>query len=290
MSIAAEIAVTCAREVRRNLRSAKGLIATLLFTMGGGVAVLAMLRFKTVLDEAGVAQAPPEVREQARAQAWRAALMRMYDDDTRVVDYLMPSPSILVALYTATLMFLPALVILIGYDQLAGDLQYRTLRYTAVRAHRSSLVIGKVLAIWLVVCAISLLVNALAWGGLLVGGDASAAIVLRFGLHFWVMTAVFAAAYAGLVSLVSSWFKTPTLALMTTAAISFALFLVRQVLTHWPDLPRWLASVRYAIPGTWEQHLLSPRLQDFGLGMLVCLGFGALCTAGACVTLARRDV
>jgi Cu-processing system permease protein len=290
MSMSAEIAVTCARELRRNLRSAKGLVSLILFLMGGGLAVLVLVRVNRALQETGLDRMTPEMRAAARETAWRQFLTQVYEGDQRVVDSLVHAPPLLYFLYGATLVFLPMLVILIGYDQTAADLQYRTLRYTTVRSHRASLVVGKALAVWLVASAISLVLYAITWVTMIARGDATAAATLSYGVRFWCMTAIFAAAYAGLTALVSSFFKTPVLALLTTIAVAFGLWIIKQILTNVRSLPEWVASLRYAIPGTWEPYLLSPRVEDFGLGTLVCVGFGALCTAAACFSLAKRDV
>ena len=283
MSIASEIGLTCMREVRRNLRSAKGLIASLLFLMGGGLSVLFYVwASKQMVDGTG-----HPLPQEAQMELRRRGLSLLYENDTAVVDYLVNAPVGLFFLYKSMLYFLPPLIILIGYDQLAGEIEYRTIRYTAMRARRGSLVVGKTLGMWIVAAVISLGLNAIAWGLTIGRGEADVSTTLSYGIRFWLMSAILAASYVGLTTLVSSFFKRPTLALLTAVAVSFVLGIARAAASFLPESYAW---VRKVFPATWEPRLLSPHFSDVSIGSLVCIGFGAVCVAGAWFTLSRRDI
>src|ERR1035437_9751775 len=109
MSVAAEIGLTFARELRRNLRSAKGLVSSLLFLLGGAGALL--LYVGASREMAGVTHGDPA----AAAEIQRGLILSLYEDPA-TVDYLVAAPPALFWLYKTSLFFLPILVILIGYD------------------------------------------------------------------------------------------------------------------------------------------------------------------------------
>ena len=60
-------------------------------------------------------------------------LKNEYHNDA-IAKYLADSPPLLYFLFEGTLMFLPLLVLLVGFDQIAGEIQHRTIRYSAGRA------------------------------------------------------------------------------------------------------------------------------------------------------------
>jgi hypothetical protein len=274
MSVASEVGITFARELRRNVRSAKGIVSGLLFLLGGAGAVMIYTNVNQEIGRAGVTDITP---------AKRMALQAMYDDPN-TVDHLVRAPALLGFLYGATLIFLPMLCILIGYDQLAGDLQYRTIRYATVRARRESLVIGKALAVWAAASIVALALHAFAWIFLIARGEANAGVTLTYGLQFWVAAVLFSAGYVGLTMLVSGAYKTPVLALLTTLLAAFAWWLMR---AYFKTRVEWIAALA---PGSWEPRALSPDVARWGVGAVALLAFGVAGVAGACAWLRSRDV
>jgi len=181
------------------------------------------------------------------------------------------------------------LVILMAYDQLCGEVQFRTIRYMTIRSHRASLIVGKALGMWLVAGVISLIVALITWIATIAIGGVSVGNVFSYGFHFWAVTAAFSLAYVGLTTLVSSISRTPTVAAMTTLGIAFGIWILKKytAMDSCPGAIKWLHQI---IPGSWEEKLLSPRVQDFGVGMLVCLAFGAVCVALSALWLRRKDI
>src|SRR5262245_3477684 len=122
MSAVDEAALTAAREIRRNLRSTKGIAMFVLFFLGGviwnvGRAVVLKLVAPEVPDEA-----QRLAFEEAKQQAFDTVLQRAYHD-AAITKYLSPCPIVLFLLFQGTLFFLPLLILLIGYDQTAGEIQ-----------------------------------------------------------------------------------------------------------------------------------------------------------------------
>ncbi len=283
MTVAAEIGLTLARELRRNLRSAKGLVSALLFLIGGAGTLLA---YVSVSRELGTLAG--EVPSVARAEAQRQALQYLYHDPA-TVQHLLGAPPLLLFLYKATLFFLPMLCMLIGYDTLASELQHRTLRFATVRAHRESIVTGKFLGAWVAAAAIALALDAVAWAIAISRGEASVVTTVAYGLQLWLATVVFSAGFVGLTTFVSGLFRSPGLALLTTLAAAFFWWLFGAIV-RMPSLSPtvgWLANVT---PGEWESRLLSPDVFRSGGAAAVLVALGIAGLAGACAVLRGRDV
>jgi hypothetical protein len=132
MTPLSEVGLTCLREMRKNLRSAKGIVMGVLFLLGGGAASLIYVALSAFADRLRDGREVPEDQIRAiREELWKG----VYNAD--VGAYLSHSPLIFVALFKATLWFIPFMTLMIGFEQIAGDLQHRTIRYTAVRARRT---------------------------------------------------------------------------------------------------------------------------------------------------------
>src|SRR5262245_7923284 len=125
MSPAREAALTAAREIRRNLRSTKGIAMFVLFFLGGAVVSVGRAIVLKLIAQ--------DVPEEAQRQLFEETLQRVYHD-AATAKYLAACPIVLFGLFKGTLFFLPALILLIGFDQIAGDIQHRTIRYLAGRA------------------------------------------------------------------------------------------------------------------------------------------------------------
>lgn len=283
MGAAAEIGLTFSRELRRNLRSVKGIVSSLLFLLGGAGALLIYVNVSREMDRLG-----PGFDSSARDQMRRAGLRALYDDPS-TADHLIGAPTALFFLYKATLFFLPILCILVGYDQLSGDLQYRTIRYATVRSRRESLVVGKALGTWVAASLIALGLQVFAWILTIARGDATVGVTVAYGMQFWLATVIYSSGFVGLTMLLSGAFKTPMLALLTTLAAAFGWWLLRAIVQI-PSLKPTMGWLGAIVPGEWEPRLLSPDVTRFAVGALALLVIGAVGTLGACGLLRSRDV
>ena len=225
MSPVMEAGLTAQRELRRNLRSTKGIAMFVLFFLGGAVPSVLQVLLERAMHKAGVAEILPE----ARQQAFEEVLTRVYEPAT--AKYLSTCPPLLfVFLFKGTLLFLPVLILLIGFDQIAGEIQHRSIRYYAGRARRSSIVVGKALGVWSVIAVMTFVLHATVWSVLLVRGTEPAGQVLSWGLRLWLFSVASAGAYVGLTSLISSFFKTPIVALFVGIGVVFVLWLASTIL------------------------------------------------------------
>lgn len=275
--------------MRKNLRSAKGIVMSALFLLGGGAASLIYVAIKALADRLSEGRVAPEEQVRAlREELWKGVY------NAEIGSYLSQSPLIFVALFKATLWFIPFMTLMIGFEQIAGDLQHRTIRYTAVRAQRSSLVAGKAIAIWGVVSILLLALHAFVWLITLIRGDATFPQILSWGPRMWLFSAVFTAAYAGFTIFASSLTRRPILSLFL-GLIMFSFVWVMDVAVDAVhaldnDKYRWFESIGYAIPDWYEAWLVSPRIPEVIGAMAILIAFGTAATAMAAYIVNRRDV
>jgi ABC-type transport system involved in multi-copper enzyme maturation permease subunit len=282
MSPVTEAGLTALRELRRNLRSTKGIAMFVLFFLGGAVPSVLQVLFLRLMDKATMSEMPLE----ARQQLFEQALSRVYEPAT--AKYLSLCPPVLFAfLFKGTLIFLPVLILLIGFDQIAGDIQHRTIRYMAGRARRSSLVAGKALGVWGVITIMTLVLHVTVWTVMLLRGGDSPALVLSWGVRLWLFTVASAGAYVGLTSLISSFFKTPIVALFVGVGVLFVLWLASTIL----GLSDATEAMTWAFPSAYESKLLiSPDPARIFGGVAALLAWGAAMVAGAAAIVSRRDI
>jgi ABC-type transport system involved in multi-copper enzyme maturation permease subunit len=280
-----EVGVVAQRELLRNIRSGKGIAMFSLFLLGGLVFsmlvsnVIGML-LKKIAAQTEMSSLPPELQR----QLFESYLGEMYGSEA-VAKHLGGSPAILYFLFKGTLVFLPLLVLLVGFDQLAGEIQHRTIRYSAGRASRASIVVGKALGIWGVVSVMVLVLHVTVWVIVLARGE-SIVPILSWGGRFWLYSCLCAASYVGFSSIVSSLFRTPIVALFVGAGIGAVLWLAHGLLglSHKTEAATW------AFPNAYEQLLVLPEAQKVLGGALLFILWGALCVAGSTFIMTRRDV
>jgi ABC-type transport system involved in multi-copper enzyme maturation permease subunit len=190
----------------------------------------------------------------------------------------------LAAILRGTIWLTPLLVSLIGFDGISGELQHRSVRYWTIRTRRASFYVGKVLGLWTVVAIVTLFMDALVWLVFLTMVP-SAGDVLKVGPMLWLVSLPISLAWSSIASIVGSQFRAPMLALLSTWATFFALFIT------------WLISgaskveaIGYVYPNFYEDWMLSGEPKKVVLGAAMCLALGGLVTTAGALGFARRDV
>lgn len=283
MSPVTEAGLTALRELRRNLRSTKGIAMFVLFFLGGAIPSVGQVLLTKIVDTTTMAEAPLE----ARQQMFEGVLMQAKFDEATAKHLSTCPPAIFAFLFKGALFFLPALILLIGFDQIAGEIQHRSIRYLAGRARRSSLVAGKAIGVWGVIATMTLVLSVTVWTVILVRGGYPAGLVFSWGLRVWVFTVASAAAYVGLTALVSSFFRTPIVALFVGVAALFVLWLTSSILGFFDATQ----MATWAFPSTYESKLLvSPDPLRVMGGVAALIAWGAVMVAGAAAIVSRRDI
>jgi ABC-type transport system involved in multi-copper enzyme maturation permease subunit len=264
MSPVAEVALVAARELRKNLRSAKGLVLLALSLLGGVLAAL----FLAYVGHQAQTQAAAQGIDPAEAAKLTPALIAMVG---------------LVRILGITVWLTPLLAALLGFDGVAGELQHRSVRYWTVRTRRGSYYVGKVVGLWSVVSMVTLAMDVLVWLVFVIK-DSSANEVMKTGPMLWLISLPIAFVWCALTTLLSSLFKTPTLALLVTFAVFFALWVVWAA-----GAATQTVALQYAYPNFYEDWMLGDAKHIAG-GVGILAAFGAAYTGAGAMVFARRDV
>ncbi len=278
-----EVRLILLRELRKNFRSVKGimlLLISLIGSFGAALLLVKLQQFKRAkLGEEISAENLKDFVHNLRVDA----LTPVYGEGT--AKYIADSPEVLYMGLMITIWLTPMLVALLGFDSFSGDVQHRSVRYWTVRTRRGSYFAGKFLGLWTTISAVTLAIHALIWAVCIVRGEATTAETLSWGIRFWLISLPMSAAWCGLSVLVSSFFRTPIYALLTTLASFFALWLVWVI-----GVAADVNALLYFYPNYYDKLLLSPQLWQAASGFGACAVMAALCIGGGTFLFAKRDV
>jgi ABC-type transport system involved in multi-copper enzyme maturation permease subunit len=266
------------RELRKNFRSIKGIALGILTMLGGAsIALLIAKAYEFKRQELG--QVSPEQIHEARL----AILRKAYEVDT--ANWLADAPDALLGLLNFTIWLTPLLIALMGFDSIAPDIQHRSVRYWTLRSRRWSYFLGKWAGLWATVSIVTFALDLFVWVFTIVRGDAPAAATLGWGMRFWLISLPLSAIWCGIAVLISSLFRSPIVALLTTFGAFFVLWVLFLVgaLAHWEPL-------LYVYPNHYDYFLLNPRPDRVGIGVLASIGMTGLYVIAGSTLFARRDV
>lgn len=273
MELAGEIWEFTRTELARLFRSGKGLVLLLLFGLveAAGGTLFALLS------------------KSAFGQILNAAILAMLGagSDRAMAEHLMSIPVPILFAWGFALLVLPALVLLMGYDQVSGELATRSVRYLAFRSRRASWALGKAAAQLLALAGLTLLADLVVLIFTLISvPNVSAGSAIGWTFALWALSNVYGFAYVGLVTLISTFFRAPFLSLVAGAGALVVLFIAR-VLTGWIDA---IHPLRFLLPGTYSDGLLSSNGSAVAISVAALLAFSVLFLAGAVTSLRLRDL
>ncbi|HWL84680.1 MAG TPA: ABC transporter permease subunit [Polyangiaceae bacterium] len=280
-----EIGLIASREIRKNLRSLKGLILVGLSLLGA--IIVTVVKIKADEFQQGKLAEDNNIGPEKIHELQEYALTQVYGDP-QMGKHLANAPTVLYALLMVTIWLCPLVVLVLGFDGIPADLQHRSVRYWTVRTRRGSYFTGKVVGLWTVVALLTLMMHLLIAGVTLIqggSGTAPAGSTLGWGVQFYLATLPISAAWCGLGTLISAQFRSPIYAMLVTAAGFASLFVLQAVGRLWQ-----LKALLYVYPNWYDALLLSPRIERVGLGALVCFGISAAATALGTFLFARSDV
>jgi len=287
MSPFRETLIIFTHETRRNLRSAKTLVLLILYalatTLSGVAFVTATRKLQEGITSMSGGQALPA--EQLN-ELKMSGLSMIFGKDETLIRYLAEVPLVVVFFFWFALLFLPLLTALMGFDQISGELQSRSLRFVSLRARRGSVLAGKVLAQVALLFGLTAIINlgifayaALSTEGFQVG------VGLLSLLKFWLLGLVYASTYIGLSALCSTLFRVPIFSLLTTLCVLFSFWLVA-ILSRFESL-RFLG---YAVPSHYESGLYSPEWAKLFSSLGAYGAFAAVFLSLAWLALRARDL
>jgi ABC-type transport system involved in multi-copper enzyme maturation permease subunit len=283
----AEVLLVIQRELVKNVRSAKGIVLLALSILGGVVVAL-VLAWVTAKQHELLAERlsslSPEDAAELTKNVQKQIVLQLGDGDEALGDALSKAPAALLGALKVTVWFGPALIALLGFDAISGELQHRTVRYWTVRSRRVSFYVGKVLGLWAVVSALTLVVHLLIWGIMIARGEPAGAVI-EWGPRLWAVTLPISLVWCGIAQLVGSQFRQPILSLLLTFGSFFVLW-IGFVAGASGKVPPLL----YFYPNAYDTWLLHPHPDRLFEGLGICLASAALYVAAGAAIFARRDV
>ncbi len=296
MNAATEISLLVTRELRRSVRSLKGVILGIITLVGAVLTSIMVVWIQgNDIAAAGGSAALAEANRQ---------MVEKHTGDAGLAAQVASMPESLRTFLDITIWLGPLLIALLGFDGVAGELQHKAVRFWAVRSRRWSYFAGKVLGLWLLVGLVTLAMNLIVNTVAIAKGYVTFGELLRWGTRFWLVAFVIAGAWAALATLISSFYKQPIAALLTTFGVFFLLWLAsvvggalrarealekaRETLEA-PVLPA-MHWYEFLYPNSFEQMLLSPDGTKVLTAVAVLLGFVVVAIAGGSFVFARRDI
>lgn len=310
MQALSEIGAIWRGETRRALRSGRAVVLFILFLLFVGLA-LALVGFANyqinAKFEQQVTQAGADLI-QAKAQLTntkRTILQFFFTDDEAMLDSLAAIPVVLLVVFKLTLLFLPLFIALMGFDQLAGEVGPKSIRYLVVRVRRSSIILGKLLsqatlfALLMGTCTLLMVLVAKA-----INTDFAAGEVVLWILKLIIASMVLSLAYLALTALFSSLNKQGGISLVLNVIALFIIWFIAFIgeLVRFPGevaatsslaslkQESALAYLRYASVWHFGEDLLHPHWSRFLTAALIHVGFGLVFLGLAHLALKRKDL
>jgi ABC-2 type transport system permease protein len=287
-----EIVVIWSAELRRAVRSGRtvvllglyGLFSALLLLVVGAVTRSVRQQVEQVAASSG-----QEVDTGAAlAEAQKGLLGFLFDNDAAMVEALSRLPMVVLVVFKLTLFFLPAYIVLMGFDQVSGEVGPRSIRYLTVRARRSSVLLGKFLTQASLLLGLVLVVDlAIFLYAQLTTPEFGFGLMALSLLRFWVAAVVYSLAYIALTTLCSTLFRSPGVSLVFNFILLFVFWMLDVVARSLSGAGSYL---RYLSPSAYSMNLLHPQLTQFAVSALAYAGFAVLFLGAAHLTLRTRDL
>jgi ABC-type transport system involved in multi-copper enzyme maturation permease subunit len=291
LSPAAEIQLIVFRELRRSVRSVKGIVLGILTLIGAFVTSLVCVWLEGS-DREKVGALSNDAFIEMKRQAIEKAT-----GDSSFAAYAATIPSSLLIFLKVAIWLSPLLIALLGFDGMASDLQHRSVRFWTVRARRWSFFAGKFIGLWVLVGLITLVLNLLAGTVAAVRGYVTVGQLFGWGLWFWVVSFVIGGSWAAIATFISSCFKTPILALLTTFGTFFVMWIFGLIgwFTRVSDelntgIVKDMSWYEYLYPNSYDTLMIAQQTTRVLTATGILLGFILVVMAGGSFLFQRRDI
>lgn len=282
-----DAALVAGFDLRESLRTRRALVLVLLYLLIAGAAsgiYVAIVREITArMDALGVQDSMAQASA-LQDEGYRVMLLFFAGGDGVLADHLASYPVMVLIFAWTSLAFLPWFIALTSYDQIAGDLHQRTVRYAALRTTRGAYVAGKLLGQAALVAGVAGLgmLPVVLIGAIYLPNFAAIATITAL-LSTWPITVVCALGFLGVVSLASQLCRSPGAA----RAAALGLLLIVYLLSLQSGMWGWLAVLS---PWYWKPGLFQPGIGDRLLAVAGCLGLCAAYTGLGFLRFRSRDL
>ena len=302
----AEIGAIWSGETRRALRSGRVLVLLILFLMFVGLALAGGALLTRMTDPQAAMGGAPSAESPEQIEEKRKGLLHSFvTDDEAMIESLAAIPLLLLGVFKVTLRFLPLFIALMGFDQLAGEVGPKSIRYLVVRVKRNSIILGKLLsqltlfALLMSICTVMMVLVTK-----LLNPDFSAADVTVWTAKLVISSLVLSLAYLSLTALFSALVKQGGVSLVLNVIALFLIWFLAAI-GQWWRLPgeaavpgtlsmlkteSVLGYMRYASVWHFGDDLLHPHWGRFLTAALVHVGYGLVFLGLAQLALKKRDL
>jgi ABC-2 type transport system permease protein len=291
LSPATEIRLLAVRELRRSVRSVKGIIIGVITLLGAFVTSLVCVWLEGS-DRESAQVASNEAFIELKKQSIERAT-----GDAAFASYAASIPTSLLIFLKFTVWLAPLLIALLGFDLMSSELQHRSVRFWTVRTRRWSYFTGKTLGLWALVAIITLALNAIAGTVAAVRGYVTVGQLLTWGVRFWLVAVIISGTWAAIAAFISSLFRTPILSLLTTFLTFFVMWLISLVglVARVKDMAQTGVAkdmnwYEYLYPNSYDTLLLAPETTKVLTAFGILAGFVLLANAGGAALFQRRDI
>lgn len=303
MEALAQIGVLFGGEWRRTVRSARVVVLLLLFAMFTLLALMIVGAASNAVDRQLSAQlasgASPEAAAQAMEQLRRGTIGFLFSDDAAAIEALSRIPLVVLVVFRLTLVFLPLYIALMGFDQLAGEIGPKAIRYLLVRTSRSAILFGKFLGQAAVLVGLVLIIDtAIFTYARITHPDFGSGIAILMLFKLWAAATLFSLAYLALTTLCSALFRSPAVSLVFNVVVLFGFWLIDAIgqraellaQLNASETPSPVALVRYLSPSHYAAGLLHPALSHFAISGGAYAGFALVFLLAAYGVMRERDL
>jgi ABC-type transport system involved in multi-copper enzyme maturation permease subunit len=276
-SFVRDAALIAGFDLRESLRTRRALVLVLLYLLiaaaASGIYVQVVRAIEDTLRAAAGAEADVAMA-MARDEGYRGVLLFVSGGDATLANHLATYPAMVLIFAWTSLAFLPWFIALTSYDQIAGDLHLRTIRYAALRTSRAAYVAGKLAAQAALVAGVAALgtLPVILIGAVYLPSFDPVANIGSI-LATWPITLVYSLAVLGIVCFASQMCRSPGAARAVAVGALFLAWLSSLGLGAWSVLSP-------LSPWSWKNGLFHPdvptRVTAVVACLAICLGFTAL--------------
>lgn len=301
-----EIAAIWRAETLRSIKSGRALVLGILFLLfvGLSLTIVGFLSRSLMQQQPGLDLNGPGVAEQMLAMK-KGILKVVVTEDEALLDSLAALPVVLLAAFKVTLRFLTLFIALMGFDQLAGEVGPKSIRYLVVRVKRSSIILGKLLSqITLFGALMTLSVVMMMVVTRVLNPEFALGDVALWTARMLLASFVLGIAYLTLTALFSSFVKQSVVALVLNIITLFVIWFVALIGERFRfpgeavaegslaffKTESAFAYLRYLSVWHYGDDLLHPALGRFFSAALVHVGFALIFLGLAHLALKRRDL
>ena len=197
-------------------------------------------------------------------------------------------PALLSKIFLVLLFGMPFLISVLGFNQTAGDIQSRGLRYLMLRTERANIYFGRFLGSALFsTIVIAFLVATIAFYVGMKFRIYSAGALAVWGLYGFGVISILMLPYLAVCSAMSASVSSPFLSLAASKLIIVGVPIAAAIgKHHWEPLN----NIKYLLPWGIQNYLMHPEWTHFLGAAAGCLGYTALFLMLGYIRFQRRDL